>query len=90
MRAVVRVIARGRSRRGSRPGQFRRDLYLVGVEAEMSSDGPGFGQRLLVTPGNIMDDVAPDNRGLRDAVNAALRTLREGGAIDRLKRRWFE
>jgi ABC-type amino acid transport substrate-binding protein len=33
---------------------------------------------------------APDNRGLRDAVNAALRTLREGGAIDRLKRRWLE
>ena len=33
---------------------------------------------------------APDNRGLRDAVNNALRTLREGGAIDRLKRRWLE
>jgi len=33
---------------------------------------------------------APDNRGLRDAVNTALRTLREGGAIDRLKRRWLE
>jgi polar amino acid transport system substrate-binding protein len=33
---------------------------------------------------------APDNRGLRDAVNAALRTLRENGAIDRLKRRWLQ
>jgi ABC-type amino acid transport substrate-binding protein len=33
---------------------------------------------------------APDNRGLRDAVNTALRTLRESGAIDRLKRRWLE
>jgi len=33
---------------------------------------------------------APDNRGLRDAVNSALRTLRESGAIDRLKRRWLE
>jgi len=33
---------------------------------------------------------APDNRGLRDAVNTALRTLRENGAIDRLKRRWLE
>jgi ABC-type amino acid transport substrate-binding protein len=32
----------------------------------------------------------PDNRGLRDAVNTALRTLRESGAIDRLKRRWLE
>lgn len=32
----------------------------------------------------------PDNRGLRDAVNAALRELRESGAIDRLKRRWLE
>jgi ABC-type amino acid transport substrate-binding protein len=33
---------------------------------------------------------APDNRGLRDAVNAALRTLRDRGAIDRLERRWLE
>jgi ABC-type amino acid transport substrate-binding protein len=33
---------------------------------------------------------APDNRGLRDAVNAALRTLRDRGAIDRLERRWME
>jgi ABC-type amino acid transport substrate-binding protein len=33
---------------------------------------------------------APDNRGLRDAVNAALQTLRENGGIDRLKRRWLE
>jgi ABC-type amino acid transport substrate-binding protein len=33
---------------------------------------------------------APDSRGLRDAVNTALRTLRESGAIDRLKRRWLE
>jgi len=32
---------------------------------------------------------APDNRGLRDAVNSALRTLRDRGAIDRLERRWF-
>jgi len=32
---------------------------------------------------------APDNRGLRDAVNAALRTLRESGAIERLERRWL-
>jgi len=32
----------------------------------------------------------PDNRGLRDAVNTGLRTLRESGAIDRLKRRWLE
>jgi ABC-type amino acid transport substrate-binding protein len=33
---------------------------------------------------------APDNRGLRDAVNTALRTLRESGAIDRLERRWLQ
>jgi polar amino acid transport system substrate-binding protein len=33
---------------------------------------------------------APDNRGLRDATNTALRTLRENGAIDRLERRWLE
>ena len=33
---------------------------------------------------------APDSRGLRDAVNGALRVLRENGAIDRLKRRWLE
>jgi polar amino acid transport system substrate-binding protein len=33
---------------------------------------------------------APDNRGLRDAVNTALRNLRESGAIDRLERRWLE
>jgi ABC-type amino acid transport substrate-binding protein len=33
---------------------------------------------------------APDSRGLRDAVNTALGTLRESGAIDRLKRRWLE
>jgi polar amino acid transport system substrate-binding protein len=32
---------------------------------------------------------APDNRGLRDAVNAALRTLRESGALARLERRWL-
>jgi ABC-type amino acid transport substrate-binding protein len=33
---------------------------------------------------------APDNRGLRDAINGALTTLRESGALDRLKRRWLE
>jgi ABC-type amino acid transport substrate-binding protein len=33
---------------------------------------------------------APDNRGLRDAINGALRNLREIGALDRLKRRWLE
>jgi polar amino acid transport system substrate-binding protein len=32
---------------------------------------------------------APDNRGLRDATNSALATLREGGRLDRLKRRWL-
>jgi polar amino acid transport system substrate-binding protein len=32
---------------------------------------------------------APDNRGLRDAANSALETLREGGGLDRLKRRWL-
>jgi polar amino acid transport system substrate-binding protein len=32
---------------------------------------------------------APDNRGLRDAANNALATLREGGRLDRLKRRWL-
>jgi polar amino acid transport system substrate-binding protein len=33
---------------------------------------------------------APDNRGLRDAANTALRNLHDGGGLDRLKRRWFE
>lgn len=33
---------------------------------------------------------APDNRGLRDAVNGALTNLRESGALDRLERRWLE
>jgi polar amino acid transport system substrate-binding protein len=32
---------------------------------------------------------APDNRGMRDAANSALATLREGGGLDRLKRRWL-
>ncbi len=33
---------------------------------------------------------APENRGLRDAVNGALTKLREDGAVDKLKRRWLE
>jgi polar amino acid transport system substrate-binding protein len=72
-------------------GRIGAVMKLLPVATSLVKDRPDLDVVQEITTHEFLGIAfAPDNRVLRDAVNEALTNLREGGALDRLKRRWLE